>query len=414
MQYSSLYVHIPFCKSRCIYCGFYSTTLLDRQEQYVDALLKELELRSDYLAPHSVKTIYLGGGTPSMLKPECLERLCRALTSSHLIYNIEEFTMECNPDDVTDNYAQLMHSLGINRVSMGAQTFSNERLAFLHRRHKAGDVRRAVETLRRNGIQNISIDLMFGFPGETLEDWESDIREAMSLNVEHISAYSLMYEEGTSLFRLLERGDICEISEETSLAMYESLIALLTAHGYEHYEISNFARPGFRSQHNSNYWRQVPYLGLGASAHSYNLSSRQWNIADVKGYVGCLLSTSASDCSASDCSALTTAEPCSALTTAEPCSINLKKSEHEAKSYIEEIETLTETEKYNDIVTTALRTREGINLTVLSPADRDFILKAAQSQLTLGNLTLTDNHLHLTHQGLFISDSVMVDLIKED
>lgn len=373
---AGIYVHIPFCKSRCIYCGFYSTTLFDYQAEYVESLIKELDDRKDYLGSEPVKTIYIGGGTPSLLKPSSLKRLCTALQDSpHLIYNIEEFTMECNPDDITDEYASLIASLGINRVSMGAQTFSDERLAFLHRRHRSGDVRKAVETLRRNGIDNISIDLMFGFPDENLNDWQSDIDEALSLGVQHISAYSLMYEEGTPLFRLLNEKKIKEINEETSLKMYEMLIESLTSNGFEHYEISNFALPGYRSKHNSSYWKQIPYLGIGASAHSYNIVSRQWNISDVKDYIRFVNSSS-----------------------------------HE---YIEETEHLTDTERYNDIITTTLRTSDGIDTRTLPQRHRDFILKASQKHIALGNLSLDNGIIRLTRQGLFISDSIMVDLIEE-
>lgn len=373
---AGIYVHIPFCKSRCIYCGFYSTTLFDRQEEYVESLIKEMDDRKDYLGSEPVKTIYIGGGTPSLLKPSSLERLCTALQDRrHLIYNIEEFTMECNPDDITDEYAGLIASLGINRVSMGAQTFSDERLAFLHRRHRAGDVGKAVETLRRNGIENISIDLMFGFPDESLSDWQSDIDEALSLGVQHISAYSLMYEEGTPLFRLLNDGKIREINEETSLRMYETLIESLANHEFEHYEISNFALPGYRSKHNSSYWKQIPYLGIGASAHSYNIVSRQWNVADVKDYIRLI-----------------------------------NASSHE---YIEETEHLTDTERYNDLITTALRTCDGIDTSSLPQHHRDFILKASQKHIALGNLTLDNGTIRLTRQGLFISDSIMADLIED-
>lgn len=373
---AGIYVHIPFCKSRCIYCGFYSTTLFDRQEEYVESLIKEMDDRKDYLGSEPVKTIYIGGGTPSLLKPSSLERLYTALQDRrHLIYNIEEFTMECNPDDITGEYAGLIASLGINRVSMGAQTFCDERLAFLHRRHRAGDVGKAVETLRKNGIENISIDLMFGFPDESLSGWQSDIDEALSLGVQHISAYSLMYEEGTPLFRLLNDGKIREINEETSLRMYEMLIESLANHGFEHYEISNFALPGYRSKHNSSYWKQIPYLGIGASAHSYNIVSRQWNVADVKDYIRLI-----------------------------------NASSHE---YIEETEHLTDTERYNDLITTALRTCDGIDTGSLPRRHRDFILKASQKHIALGNLSLRNGIIRLTRQGLFISDSIMVDLIEE-
>ena len=365
---SGIYAHIPFCKSRCIYCGFYSTTLLSLQDEYVDAMLHELDNRRDYLADEPVTTLYIGGGTPSMLSEHNLSRLCRHL-KAFANDNLKEFTVECNPDDVTPELACLLYSLGVNRVSMGAQTFSDERLAFIHRRHKAYQVEEAVNNLRNAGITNISIDLMFGFPDETVDNWKSDIEQALRLKVQHISAYSLMYEEGTPLYKLLENGNIKEISEETSLEMYETLINLLTASGYEHYEISNFALPGYRSKHNSSYWKRIPYLGIGAAAHSYNLTSRQWNISDVKLYI-------------------------------------------KGDNIVEDCELLDYTEQFNDIVTTALRTSDGIDLGSLSESDREYILKASAKSIEQGNLIIENNHLHLTRKGLFISDAVMVELIK--
>lgn len=365
---SGIYAHIPFCKSRCIYCGFYSTTLLPLQDEYVDAMLHELDERKDYLNGDPVTTIYIGGGTPSMLSMDNLARLCKHL-KNFAGDSVEEFTVECNPDDVTSELATLLYKNGVNRVSMGAQTFSDERLAFIHRRHKAHQVKEAVENLRNAGIKNISVDLMFGFPDETIENWKSDIEQALSLEVQHISAYSLMYEEGTPLYKLLEDGKIKEISEETSLEMYETLITLLTNAGYEHYEISNFALPGYRSKHNSSYWKRVSYLGIGAAAHSYNLTSRQWNVSDIKLYI-------------------------------------------KGDNIIEDSELLDSTEQYNDLVTTALRTCEGINLTTLSKEDRKYILKASEKSIRQGNLIIENNHIHLTRKGIFISDAVMVELIK--
>ena len=365
---SGIYAHIPFCKSRCIYCGFYSTTLLSLQDEYVDAMLRELDNRRDYLPDEPVTTIYIGGGTPSMLSSHNLSRLCLSL-KDFAGESLEEFTIECNPDDITPELASLLYSLGVNRVSMGAQTFSDERLAFIHRRHKAHQVKEAVENLRNAGIRNISIDLMFGFPYETVENWKCDIEQALSLGVQHISAYSLMYEEGTPLYKILEEGKIKEISEDVSLEMYETLITLLTQAGYEHYEISNFALSGYRSKHNSSYWKRVPYLGIGAAAHSYNLTSRQWNASDVKLYI-------------------------------------------KGDNIIEGCELLDSTEQYNDLITTALRTRDGIDLDSLSETDKLFLTKAASKSIEQGNLIIENNHLHLTRKGLFISDAVMVELIR--
>ena len=368
LSMSGIYAHIPFCKSRCIYCGFYSTTLLSLQDEYVDAMLRELDNRRDYLPDEPVTTIYIGGGTPSMLSSHNLSRLCFSL-KDFAGESLKEFTVECNPDDITPELASLLYSLGVNRVSMGAQTFSDKRLAFIHRRHKAYQVKEAVENLRNVGIRNISIDLMFGFPDETVENWKCDIEQALSLGVQHISAYSLMYEEGTPLYKLLEEGKIKEISEDVSLEMYETLITLLTQAGYEHYEISNFALPGYRSKHNSSYWKRVPYLGIGAAAHSYNLTSRQWNVSDVKLYI-------------------------------------------KSNNIIEDCELLDNTEQYNDLITTALRTREGIDIDSLSETDKLFLTKAANKSIEQGNLTIENNHLHLTRKGLFISDAVMVELIR--
>ena len=221
---AGLYIHIPFCESRCIYCGFYSTTSLSMRDDYVDALCKEMKMRpfktaTDY--DYSLRTIYLGGGTPSQLTHDQLIHLFEGIKKAYFPPNHseEEFskmeiTMECNPDDVSEEFCKTLLQLPVNRVSMGAQTFSDHRLGFLHRRHKAADVKAAIKRLRGIDIHNISIDLMFGFPGETLEDWKKDIDEAIKLEVEHISAYSLMYEEGTTLYRMLERGKIEEIDEE--------------------------------------------------------------------------------------------------------------------------------------------------------------------------------------------------------
>ncbi len=363
-----LYVHIPFCKSRCIYCGFYSTTLEEMKSAYVDALVRELRLRQDETSePWS--TIYLGGGTPSRLSEAELTRLFEGIEYS----KATEITIECNPDDITAEYAALLGRLPVNRVSMGAQTFSDERLRFIRRRHSAQQVGEAVERLRKAGIDNISIDLMYGFPGETMDDWQSDIDRALALSPEHLSAYSLMFEEGTALYSMLEKGTIRETDDETSRAMYELLMDKTAAAGFEHYEISNFARPGFRSQHNSSYWNDTPYLGIGAAAHSYNRATRSWNTADVKGYIGAI-----------NCGRL--------------------PSESETLS----LETL-----YNDFVMLSLRTCEGIDISTLERrfgrSQRDYCLSAAERFIADGLLECNP-HLRLTRRGIFVSDMIMSEL----
>ncbi len=372
---SSLYIHIPFCKTRCIYCGFYSTTTDSLQNDYTEALCRELSVRADYLPSKELNTIYLGGGTPSQLSHENLQRLFDHIYN---VYNVNfdaEITMECNPDDITPEYAAVIRSLPVNRVSMGAQTFSDERLHFIRRRHNAAEVRRAVQLLRENGIENISIDLMFGFPDETAADWHSDILEAIKLNVEHISAYSLMYEEGTPLYKLLEDGKVKEVDEELSVRMYDDLITTLTDNGYEHYEISNFARPGRYSRHNSAYWQDIPYLGVGAAAHSYDRHSRQWNVSDIRKYIS-----------------------------------SINKGVVPCES--EETDLFT---AYNDAITTMLRMMCGINLPEFKKRFGtelyDYLLRNAKNSISAGHLVIENDHLHLTREGIFISNDVMSDLI---
>ena len=368
---AGLYIHIPFCASRCIYCGFYSTTHLDMRQQYVNAVCLEMEMRS---LRGRIDTIYLGGGTPSQLTIPQLEQLFIYINK---VYHPPlymkgdggrlEVTIEANPDDVTVEFATVLQRLGINRVSMGAQTFNDARLRFLHRRHTAAQVTDAVHILRDAGIRNISIDLMYGFPNETLADWKRDIDAALSLDVEHLSAYCLMIEEGTPLHRM----GIKACDEETERAMYYELIDRLTAAGYEHYEISNFARPGYRSRHNSSYWNDIPYIGLGAAAHSYIGNHRQWNIADIQQYITAINEGRI------------------------PC----------------ESELLDDDTRYNDRITTALRTSDGLDLATLSDRHRRYCMQEAHKLLEDGLLRLADNHLTLTRDGLFVSDMVMSTLI---
>lgn len=371
---AGIYIHIPFCKSRCIYCGFYSTTLLDLRKKYINAVCREMELRKNYIhEPFS--TIYLGGGTPSLLDEAELTKLFLYIDNVYDVDRNAEITMECNPDDITPEFTNMLSRLPINRVSMGAQTFADSRLRLLHRRHNSDEVKHAVKLLREAGIKNISIDLMFGFPDESLSQWKEDISAALALNVEHISAYSLMYEEDTPLWKMLDTGKVKEIDEELSLTMFKELVCQLTDAGYEHYEISNFARPGYRSRHNSSYWHQVPYIGLGAAAHSFDLNSRQWNVADLKLYI-------------------------------EEINNGIIPMEREE---------LDNDTTFNDIITTALRTSDGIDLnameTRLGKRYRNTLISAAGKHIEQGLLEIRHDRLRLTSEGIFISDMVMSDLM---
>ena len=371
---AGLYIHIPFCRSRCLYCGFYSTTGLDLRQRYVDAVCREISIRGA-----EVCTIYLGGGTPSQLTIPQLRQIFEALYIYNKVRKDAEVTIEVNPDDITEEFAKALSSLPINRISMGIQTFDDQRLRFLRRRHTSDQAINAVKTLRHAGFQNISIDLMYGFPNETLEEWKSDLSQAISLSVEHISTYCLTIEENTPLYQQLQQGHIVEPDEELERQMYEELMDRLQAAGYEHYEISNFAKKGYRSRHNSSYWTGIPYIGIGAAAHSFDRESRSWNVADIHQYI--------------------------------------KGMEHGERVYEEEI--LDDDTRYNDTITVALRTKEGINLSLLTKKYYDYLIKNARRYIDDGLLELNHvgdsssqtPHLRLTRRGLFVSDMVMSDLM---
>ena len=365
-----LYIHIPFCKSRCIYCGFFSTTMLDLRQQYVDALCQEMKMRCQ--GGENISTIYLGGGTPSQLTTDQLRQILHRAYIYNKVEKDAEVTIEVNPDDVTERFANDLTQLPVNRISIGVQTFDDKRLRFLHRRHTAEQVTTAVDRLRAAGIKNISIDLMYGFPGETIADCEADIAKALSLQVEHISTYCLMIEEDTQLQQMLQQGNITETEEELERQMYETIINRLEDGGYEQYELSNFARPGFQSRHNSSYWDGTPYIGIGAAAHSYDIESRSWNIADIKQYIQGMANS----------------------------------------QRIYEEERLDSDTRYNDAITVALRTSRGLDLQALSPKHRTYCLENAQRYLDDGLLERTqDNRLRLTRRGLFVSDMIMSNLI---
>ena len=375
---AGLYIHIPFCESRCIYCGFYSTTLSSLKDDYVEAVCKEMEMRHNYLPlfDNNINTVYLGGGTPSTLNAAQLDKIFDCIYNK--VYKgckPTEVTIECNPDDITENMASVIGNMPINRVSMGVQTFDDKRLKFLHRRHTAEEVRIAVNRLRRNDIYNISIDLMYGFPNETMNEWERDIHEALKLNVEHISAYSLMIEEGTPLYKMKENGLIEEANEELCRSMYEKLIELTEIAGYEHYEISNFALKDRRSKHNSSYWKAIPYIGIGAAAHSYDGSNRQWNISDIRQYID-----------------------------------NINQGTIPAEK-----EALDLSTRYDDMITTALRTSDGIDIDYVAKTFgeeyRKYLLDNAQKYITDNLMEIIGDNIRISRKGLFVSDAIMSDLM---
>ena len=376
---AGIYIHVPFCQSRCAYCDFYSTTLLRHRSAYVDTVCRELKLRLGELQGAPIETIYFGGGTPSTLTIEELSSILTSLRNFHLSsfnFQLAEITLEANPDDLTEEYVQGLRTLPFNRVSIGIQSFHDRTLRLVGRRHTAQEAIDAVHRCQRMGLTNISIDLMYGLPGETLEDWTYSLEQAIALRVPHISAYHLTYEEGTRLWRMKEQGIVSAIDEEQSISAFELLREKLLAAGYEHYEISNFALPGYHSRHNSSYWKGIPYIGVGPGAHSYNGTDRRWNLSSLADYI------------------------------ATP----------PGEDVPHEVEHLSTEERYDERIITELRTARGIDLTSLLADFGDryhaHCLRCATPYIHRGQLIRTDdNHLRLTPESIFISDAVMRDLL---
>jgi oxygen-independent coproporphyrinogen-3 oxidase len=280
----ALYVHVPFCVGKCGYCDFYSVVVSDDAVRaYLDAVAAELRMTADVLGG-CAKTVYVGGGTPTSLDADELDELLRAVLAHVDAKRIEEFTVEANPGTLSREKLLVLESRGVNRLSLGAQSFNDRLLAVLGRRHRRDDVGRAVELAREAGLANLSLDLIFGVPTGTVAEWRSDLDEALSLDVPHVSAYSLTYEEGTPLARAVEEGAYRRLGEEDDLRMYEETIETLTSAGFEHYEVSNFARRGFACRHNEIYWANESYLGVGPAAVSYIGGERRRSVASVPQY----------------------------------------------------------------------------------------------------------------------------------
>ncbi len=371
---AGIYIHIPFCKTRCIYCDFFSATK-GVPSQYVDVLCEEIRLQKDYLGKEAIKTIYFGGGTPSQLGVSDFKKIFDALSQNFNLDTIE-VTLEANPDDISKEYLDSIKDLPFNRISLGVQSFDNYELEFLNRRHNGQSAIDAVKLCQEAGLDNISIDLIYGVPCSSgLETWKKTIQQALELNVQHISAYSLTYEEGTALSKMVESGKVEPIDDDVSLCMFEYMIDELGKNGFEHYEISNFAKPGYRSKHNSSYWSGTHYLGLGASAHSYNGKTRQWNVSSLDEYIK-----------------------------------TIQNGEIPA-----ELEVITPQTAHNDYIITRLRTKEGINLDELASLfgekSKNRCLKLGEPYIKDSLLILEDNILRITYKGIFISDSIMRDLL---
>lgn len=344
-------------------------------EQYVQSLLCEAELRQGEIGNQFFTTLYLGGGTPSVMPLNLLSSLINDLSKVLSFSQVEEFTIEVNPDDVTRDYIERLRQLGVNRVSMGVQSFNDDELQAINRRHTAQQAIDAVHDIMDAGINNVSIDLIYGLPGQTLNSWKRNVEQAIGLDVQHISAYNLSYEPGTRLWVMREQGKVQEVSDEDCIAMHDTLVEQLKDAGFEHYEISNFARHGFRSRHNSNYWNFTPYLGLGAAAHSFDGTIRRYNPSSIKEYIG--------------------------------------KLGNGTPAFIEEH--LEWWERYDEEVMVRLRTSDGLDSNLISKryGDKahDHLIKQAKAFIIQGLLKQQDNIISLTPQGVMMSDNIIRNLM---
>ena len=372
---AGLYVHIPFCKTRCAYCDFYSQVSREGMKKYVSLLLREAQMRLIELRGEPIETIYIGGGTPSQLCVDDIITFIQGLGDMSLTDDAVEFTLEVNPDDVSVDYLSALRNMGVNRVSMGVQSFIDTELNYIGRRHTARQAVDAVYAIREAGFDNFSIDLIYGLPLQSVASWKESVDMAVRLDVPHLSAYCLSYEQGTRLWSMRERGVVKETAEEDLIEMYKLLVDLLHENGYEHYEISNFAKPGRRSRHNSSYWNNVPYLGLGASAHSYDGQQRRYNVADLHEY--------------------------------------MKRIEDGRLAC--EVEDLEWWERYDEYVMVRLRTKEGLDLddAVEKFGERviNHIEQSVQPFLDKGLMRKNENKYALTAGGVLLSDGIIRDLM---
>ena len=377
---AGIYLHVPFCNSRCIYCGFCSTVSKGLRQKYIPALKREISERGDffsslYESDRIVKTLYVGGGTPSILPPELLKEAVSAIRETFTIAEEIEFTVEVNPDDITEDYAGSLRKMGVNRVSMGVQSFKDSHLKWMRRRHDSQTAVNAYRILRKAGFDNISLDLIFGFPLMTVRDWEDNLDTIIELSPEHISAYQMGIDPDTPLERMEKPGELSLPSQEDSERMYKILQAKLKVAGYVQYEVSNFCKPGYHSRHNSSYWNRTPYLGLGPGAHSFIGMAREWNTSDIATW----------------------------------CNLSILT--------LREGETLSPEDVFNEILMLGLRTAAGVSLDTLrncgpqSPLFISDLLPKLSAMESNGLITLTpDGKIKIPPGKFFISDGIIRDL----
>ena len=371
---AGVYIHIPFCKQACFYCDFHFSTNQSVKEELIEAIARELSLQKDYLQGEPIETIYFGGGTPSLLTKKDLEAILHSVHKNYSIAGLPEVTLEANPDDLNEEKIVALKEAGINRISLGVQSFDNTILKFLNRAHTGEDALASIDLLRKHGSNNLSIDLIHSIPGQDDLMLRKNLEKILAIAPAHISVYSLTIEEKTVFGKRASRGFLSPIDEAQAAGQFEIAMDTLVDHGYQHYEISNFCLPGFASKHNSSYWQQKKYLGVGPSAHSFDGESRQFNVSNNHHYV---------------------------------------KSLSQEKIPFEK-ETLTLENKINEYIFTSLRTSRGCSLAFLKSNygyELDLIRPAYLQSITeFGYVTLSNQLLVLTRKGKLLADKIASDL----
>lgn len=372
---AGIYLHIPFCKTRCTYCDFYTLTNESNIDAFVEAICSEVALRKDEIH-EEVKTIYFGGGTPSRLSISQFEKIFEALYQNYNIDSNAEITVEANPDDLSDEYLKTLSNLPVNRLSIGIQSFNDNELKFLSRRHSSHQAINSIKLAKSHGFNNISVDLMYGLPDQTEEIWRDNLKQVTDLDIQHLSAYHLIYEEKTRMYSMLQAGKIKPVDEELSTTMFSMLIDWMTSHNFIQYEISAFGKEGCFSQHNTSYWKNRKYLGLGPAAHSYNGYDRSWNVSSLNKYIKGV----------------------------------------ESGNLHRETEHLNINQKYNEFILTGLRTMWGVDLSEMIKVFGEDIynhcIENAQPYINSDKLIIQENTLKLSRKGIFISDGIMSDLMR--
>lgn len=371
---AGIYIHIPFCKQACHYCNFHFSTSLRLKNDLVRAILHEIERRSHYLEREEIETVYLGGGTPSLLTREELEAIFQAIDKHFTLTADPEITLEANPDDLDKAKLQDLAGSGINRLSIGIQSFAPDDLEWMNRAHNSRQAHDSLEWARETGFDNLSADLIYGLPTLTLAQWDQNLQHLLACEVPHISAYSLTVEEKTALNHQVKTGKGHRPDEARTVEQFQHLMAVLRADGFEHYEISNFARPGYHARHNSSYWTGKKYIGFGPAAHSFNGESRQWNIANNALYIRKLES---------------------------------------GGSFFEQ-EQLSLHDRYNEYIMTSLRTIWGCDQKTIARKFGDklfrYLQQASRKHIEQGRLQVEGEKLLLTSQGKLVADAVSADL----